>query len=139
MPKRRPDARAVFVVPDGSGVWLKSRLRRYSASLRGEWRNGAALRALGDLTDVFAVRAGIDRSRPPFRRYACLRGLPTALRRAGWVGSLPPLTGSSRCDCRVSPRFLLATPDFAGVDVGVSARLRLSASMRLTTFAGALT
>src|SRR5260370_7289728 len=65
MTKRRPDARAVFVVPDGSGVWLKSRLRRYSASLRGAWRNGAALRALGDLTEVFAVRAGIDLSQPP--------------------------------------------------------------------------
>src|SRR5260221_14098712 len=84
MTKRRPDARAVFVVPDGSGVWLKSRLRRYSASLRGAWRNGAALRALGDLTEVFAVRAGIDLSQPPpstLGPFACLARHLAASRR----------------------------------------------------------
>src|SRR5260370_19430169 len=65
MTKRNLEAAAVFVaVPAGSGVRLKSRLRRYSVSLRGECRNGAALRAFGDLTFVFAVRPGIDLARP---------------------------------------------------------------------------
>src|SRR5260370_2360524 len=51
-------------VHDGSGVRLKSRLRRYSASLRGECRSSAVLRAFGGFTDVFASRAGIGLVRP---------------------------------------------------------------------------
>src|SRR5437879_8483286 len=81
MTKRRPDAGAVLVVvPAGSGVWLKSRLRRYSASLRGEWRNGVALRDLGDLAGVFAGRAGIDLSQ---LRMAATTDLEDVIARSG--------------------------------------------------------
>src|SRR5438552_13044504 len=63
MTKRSPDAGVVAVrAPDGSGVRSKSRLRRYSPSLREECRNGAVLRAFG-FTASFALRAGIDLSR----------------------------------------------------------------------------
>src|SRR5882672_73005 len=65
MTKRSPGAAVALVrVPDGSGVRLKSRLRRYSASLRGECRSSAVLRAFGGFTDVFASRAGIGLFRP---------------------------------------------------------------------------
>src|SRR5438309_8421103 len=61
MTKRSPAAvGAVRRVPDGSGVRLKSRLRRYSASLRGERGKAAVLRFFAE---VFALRAGIGRPR----------------------------------------------------------------------------